>query len=59
MSADSSGANDGDSSYLESHKNSPGNHDTTMNISTIIEEIGNLHKVVIKDLVMMNSPRSI
>ena len=45
ISAGSSGANNDNSTYLGSREKSPGIHDTTLDLSTIIEEVGNIHEV--------------
>ena len=58
-SAASSVANNNDSNYLGSRRNSPKNHDTTLDLSTIIKEVVNIHKFVIKELSNLNSPRYI
>ena len=58
-SAASSVANNNDSNYLGSRRNSPKNHDTILDLSTIIEEIENLHEFVIKELAKINSPRAL
>ena len=55
----SSGANDNDSTYLGSRENSPTNHDTTLDLSNIIEEVRNLHKVLMEELSKLNLPRSL
>ena len=35
----------------------PVNYDTTLGLSTILEEVINLHRIVIKEVVKINSPR--
>ena len=52
----SSGANDNDSTYLGSRENSPTNHDTTLDLSTIIEEVRNMHKIFNEGLTKINKP---
>ena len=59
MYAGSSGANESNLTYLKWQTNSPNNQNNTLNILTIIEEVGNPHKVVITDLANIKSPRVI
>ena len=50
----SSGTNGNNSTYLESQKNLPKNKDKTLDLSTIIKEVVNIHKVVITDITNLN-----
>ena len=57
--AASSGANNDDSTYLESCENWPENQDNTLDLSYIIEEFGNLHKFIIANLAKINTSRAL
>ena len=55
----SSGTNDENLTYLKSHKLFTKNQDTTMDLSTITKEVGNMHEVIITDIAEINFPRAI
>ena len=59
MLEDSSAANDDNSTYLGSHENLPTIHDTALDLSTTIEEVGNIHEVLNKGLSEIDPPRAI
>ena len=58
-SADSSGTKTNDSTYLESHKNSPAIVNTTPYISAIVKETGSILEVFREVLEDLNTPRVI
>ena len=58
-SSGSFGANNNDSAYFESRENFPTIEDTTLDLSAIIEDTGNILKVFEKRLDNLNSPRVI
>ena len=55
----SSGTNDDNLTYLKSHKLFTKNQDTTMDLSTITKEVGNMHEVIITDIAEINFPRAL
>ena len=57
MSAGSFGANDDNSTYLKSSKNSPAIENITSDLSDLIKETGNIHKVFIELFEELNTPR--
>ena len=52
-------ANYDDSTYLELCENYPAIHDTTLDLLTSIEEVGNIHDISNKVLANFNSPRDL
>ena len=55
----SSGVNDGNLTYLKSHKKLPAIHNNNLNLSTITKEVGNIPEVFDERIMEINSTMKI